>query len=392
MSNNEVLIVIPARWSSKRLPGKPLQKIADKYLLEWVIEIALKVKNATGVVVATDNHKIAELASKYKVEVIITSPYHKNGTERLIEVALQRPADFYVNLQGDEPLINPNDIELLIEKLILIKSGIVTLSHNISSEEALDSSRVKLVCNCKEDAILFSRNIIPFGASTYKQHVGIYGFCKSSLDTISSLSETYLEKVEGLEQLRWIESGLKIKVINSSNKSIGVDTKKDAEEVERILKLSKIKVIFSDVDGVLTDGKIWYGKNGEELKGFNSKDGLAIKLLMSKGIEVCLVSARDSLPLRKRIQDLGIKYFSLGQQDKVMACKEILSKLAFDNKNAAFIGDDILDINPMNYCGWSFAVSDAVEPVIKNSKTVLSGKGGTGIMREVYEILDKLAN
>ena len=389
MSTKEVLIVIPARWSSRRLPGKPLFKIANKCLIEWVIEIALKVKNASGVVVATDNDQIAKVASKYAVEVMLTSPHHQNGTERLIEVASKRSADFYINLQGDEPLVNPNDIELMIEKLILIKTGIVTLSHKISADEAEDSSRVKLVCNGEDEAILFSRNKIPFGASIYQQHVGIYGFCKSSLEAISNLSETYLEKIESLEQLRWIESGFKINVVNSANRSIGVDTKKDVDAVESILKLSNIKVLFSDVDGVLTDGTIWYGKEGEELKAFNSKDGLALKLLMSKGIEVCLVSARDSLPLRKRIKDLGIKYFVLGQPDKVIACKQILAKLAIDKQNAAYIGDDNLDIKAMNYCGWSFAVSDAVDPVIKVSKTVLSKKGGKGVIREVFDILDK---
>ena len=140
----------------------------------------------------------------------------------------------------------------------------------------------------------------------------------------------------------------------------------------------------------MTDGTIWYSKEGEELKGFNSKDGLAIKLLMSKGIEVCLISARDSLPLRRRIKELGLKYFVLGQPDKVLGCKKILEQLTLDKENAAYIGDDILDIQAMNLCGWSFAVSDSVKSVIETAKTVLSSAGGKGAIREVFEILNEI--
>ena len=392
MTKRKVLIVIPARWSSTRLPGKPLRIIAGKYLIDWVIDIALKVRNADGVVVATDNDDIAKIASRSNVDVLLTSEDHKNGTERLIEVSLKRSADFYINLQGDEPLVNPLDVESLIDKLQILESGIVTLAHNINIDDAIDKSRVKLICNSNNEAIYFSRSKIPYGASTYLQHVGIYGFCKDSLRTISNLSESYLEKVESLEQLRWIESGLKINVICTDSQSIGVDTLTDIGNVEKIIRLRNLKILFSDVDGVLTDGTIWYGKDGEEIKGFNSKDGLAIKLLLSRGIEVCLISARDSLPLKKRVKDLGLKYCLLGQPDKALGCRQILDKLCIEKEFAAYIGDDNLDIPAMNYCGWSFAVSDAVRPVIEAANTVLSSNGGKGAIREVLELVDKVSN
>ena len=389
MTRTKVLIVIPSRWSSRRLPGKPLIKIAGKYLLEWVIEVALKVRNADGIVVATDNDQIAEFASKFKVDVLLTSSEHQNGTERLIEVSKKKSADFYVNLQGDEPLINPYDVELLIDNLRELGSGIVTLAHKINSVEAKDYSRVKIIYNSNKEAIYFSRKKIPYGAEIYLQHIGIYGFCKKNLSIISNLSASYLEEVENLEQLRWIESGLKINVITTESKSIGVDTLDDVAAVEESIKLTNLKVIFSDVDGVLTDGKIWYGKNGEELKGFNSKDGLAIKHLQSKGIEFCLISARDSGPLRKRIEDLGLRHFVLGQSDKILGCKKILEKLNIKKDYAAYIGDDNLDIEAMNYCGWSFTVSDAVTPVIDTAKTVLTSAGGQGVIREVLDYINK---
>ena len=151
--------------------------------------------------------------------------------------------------------------------------------------------------------------------------------------------------------------------------------------------LKKIKILFSDVDGILTDGKIWYGNEGEELKGFHSRDGLAIKLLMKNGIEFALISARDSKPLRRRAKDLGIKYFIFGQEDKVAGCKQILSDLKIDKSNAAYIGDDNIDIPAMDYCGMSFTVSDAVDPVLIKANITLNSKGGEGAIREIADLI-----
>ena len=219
------------------------------------------------------------------------------------------------------------------------------------------------------------------------QHIGIYGFTKKSLKLIESFSETNLEKLESLEQLRWLENNLKIGVFYTQNKSLGVDTFDDLKKVEKILMLKKIKILFSDVDGILTDGKIWYGNEGEELKGFHSRDGLAIKLLMKNGIEFALISARDSKPLRRRAKDLGIKYCIFGQEDKVTGCKEVLSDLNIDKSKAAYIGDDNIDIPAMDYCGMSFTVSDAVKPVLDKADIILKSKGGEGAIREVAELI-----
>ena len=295
----KTFIVIPARYGSQRLPGKPLRLINGKPLITLVIEQALKVKNCNGIIVATDNEFIADVASRSNVEVIMTSESCKNGTERLIKVSEKFDADYFINLQGDEPLIDPFDIEILIESLKKNNDDIVTMYHQIDKQDAEDNSRVKLITNSLSEVLYFSRTLIPFGAKVFSQHIGIYGFSRESLYKIKNLKESTLEKFESLEQLRWLENGLKIKALPTNNISIGVDEEPDITKVENILNMRKIKVLFSDVDGILTDGTIWYGKNGEELKGFNSRDGLAIKLLISNGIDVCLISARDSEPLRR---------------------------------------------------------------------------------------------
>ncbi len=385
--SKDISIVIPARMGSTRLPGKPLKIIAGKPLIYWVIKAAQSVGNINEVILASDHEEIIKVGSELGIKSILTSTFHKSGTERLIEVSKKVRSDFFINLQGDEPLIEPHDIEYLIENLTKSNFDIVTLAHKINCEQAKDPSRVKVICNYKNEAIYFSRNIIPYGAQSFLQHVGIYGFTKKSLDLIDSLAETSLENLESLEQLRWLENNLKIGVFNSKNEVIGVDTIEDLKKVERILMLKKIKILFSDVDGILTDGKIWYGNEGEELKGFHSRDGLAIKLLMKQGIQFALISARDSKPLRKRAKDLGIKYCILGQEDKVAGCIQVLSDLNIDRSNAAYIGDDNIDIPAMEYCGMSFTVSDAVKPVIGKANIVLNSKGGEGAIREVADLV-----
>lgn len=387
MPEKNVSIVIPARMASTRLPGKPLKLIAGKPLIYWVIEAALKVKNIKKVIVATDHQEIFNVASNLNVKPIMTSSSHKSGTERLLEVAEKEESDYFINLQGDEPLINPNDVEYLIKNLLDSDTDIVTLAHKIGAKEASDKSKVKVICNYKSEAIYFSRNIIPYGEADYLQHIGIYGFSKRSLELMKGFNETKLEKLESLEQLRWIENDLKIKVILTENKVIGVDTLLDLKEVEKILKLKKIKVLFSDVDGILTDGKIWYGKQGEELKSFHSRDGLAIKLLMKKGIQFGLISARDSEPLRRRAKDLGIKNFIFGMEDKVEGCKRLLADLNITKEEAAYIGDDNIDIPAMNYCGMSFTVLDAVKPVLETAEIVLNCKGGEGAIRVISDLI-----
>ncbi|MDM7958648.1 MAG: 3-deoxy-manno-octulosonate cytidylyltransferase [Synechococcus sp. WH 8007] len=390
MTAGDCLIVIPARYGSTRLPGKPLIPLAGKPLIAWVVEAALQAEQATGVVVATDHPEIAEAARSAGAEALLTSASHRNGTERLLEVAAQRPAAAYINLQGDEPLINPQDVDCLISALDTGMADVLSLCHGISAAQAQESSRVKVARSEQGQALYFSRSPIPHGAARYFQHLGIYGFQTQALDRIRQLAPTALEQQEQLEQLRWLEAGLRIELLESSTPSLGVDTPADLEEVSRVLQLRQIRGVLCDVDGVLTDGRLWYGPEGEELKAFHVRDGLAIKQLISSGIAVALVSGRDSLALRRRMADLGIEHAVLGQPDKAAGCRQMAADLGLELEALAYVGDDSPDLAGMALCGWSFAVADAPAAVQVAARSVLSSRGGNGAIHEVAQFLLEL--
>ena len=387
MGAADCLIVIPARWGSQRLPGKPLHLLAGEPMIGWVVKAALKVRNARGVVVATDHPEIAAAAREAGAIAVLTGTELRNGTERLLAVINQHPAQSYVNLQSDEPLIAPSDIEELIHALEHSKADVVSLRHAINAHQAEEASRVKVVCNSDRKALYFSRSPIPHGAEQFWQHVGVYGFQASALERIRGLSPTALEEQESLEQLRWLEAGLCIEILESKQSSLGVDTAAEAQHVDQILRLRQIKVLICDVDGVLTDGRLWYSSEGEELKAFHARDGLAIKLLIKQGIQVALVSGRDSKALQSRIADLGIKHACLGEADKAKACAELQHTLNLSSKQMAYVGDDTLDLPGMAVCGWSFAVADAPLTVKQSARQVLQTRGGYGAIREITEIL-----
>jgi len=387
MASGDCLIVIPARYGSTRLPGKPLLHLAGKPLIAWVVEAALQAQKASGVVVATDHPEIAEVAQAAGAQVALTSSALRNGTERLLAITDDFPASYYLNLQGDEPLVNPADLDRLISALQSNTADLLSLCHPISADQAQEPSRVKVARGENSCALYFSRSPIPHGASCFEQHVGVYGFSAQALAAIRQLQPTALEQLEQLEQLRWLEAGLRIDLLESSAPSLGVDTPADLEEVSRVLQLRQIKGLLCDVDGVLTDGRLWYGPEGEELKAFHVRDGLAIKQLISSGIAVALVSGRESPALRRRMAELGIQHAVLGQADKASACRQMAAELGVDLEACAYVGDDSLDLPGMALCGWSFAVADAPEVVQSAAGSVLNTRGGEGAIREVAQML-----
>ncbi|MFT5725423.1 MAG: 3-deoxy-manno-octulosonate cytidylyltransferase (CMP-KDO synthetase) [Bacteroidia bacterium] len=250
----QTLIVIPARYDSERFPGKPLEKIDGVTLIERVYEKCLQT-NAEDVIVATDDQRIFDHVQGFDGNVCLTSSSHNNGTERIIE-AVERLMDAgeeyecVINVQGDEPLIDPKDINKLIEVFEDDDTDIATLVKKISDVSELSNPNVvKAVLTDFEegvaDALYFSRTAIPhlqessdnpLSATTYYKHVGTYGFSVEVLLSLATVPESPLEKAEKLEQLRWLQNHYVVSAIETENDSIGVDTPADIKTVENILK------------------------------------------------------------------------------------------------------------------------------------------------------------
>jgi len=245
---NKAVGIIPARWSSTRFPGKPLHLIAGKPLLRRVLERCKKAKSLDSVIIATDDMRIAEAAFEWGAEVALTSTNHCSGTDRIAEVARKaKEFEFVVNIQGDEPLIEPRLIDRLVEKLRSDRAiQIVTAAHPFeSAEDAQSPHQVKVVTDIAGNALYFSRAPIPFhqkDRSVSLRHQGIYGFRRNALLQFVKWKPTPLERAESLEQLRALENGVKVHVLITAKGSPGIDTPADAKALEKKLARAGRKV------------------------------------------------------------------------------------------------------------------------------------------------------
>jgi 3-deoxy-manno-octulosonate cytidylyltransferase (CMP-KDO synthetase) len=234
--------IIPARWNSTRFHGKPLHLIAGKPLLKHVWERCLRAKSLDLVVIATDDMRIASAAFEWGAEVALTSPRHRTGTDRAAEVARKTKQFAYViNVQGDEPLIDPRLIDKVVEKLQSDrKVGIVTAAHPFKDPaDAFSSHQVKVVLDLCGNALYFSRAAIPAprddGRSLFLRHQGVYGFRRETLLQFVRWKPSPLERAESLEQLRALENGVKVHVLVTATGSPGIDTPEDATALEQKL-------------------------------------------------------------------------------------------------------------------------------------------------------------
>ena len=397
---DSVAIIIPARYASSRFPGKPLADILGKPMIQHVYEKANSVENAT-VIVATDDQRILSVVTDFGGKGVMTRLDHASGTDRLVEVMNKVDADLYINLQGDEPLVRHKDLELLINAMEADKSiEVGTLYHTINANQAKDPNTVKVVTSHSGRACYFSRSPIPFirdkdAKVSYKQHIGVYAYRKSILKRYTQLDKSSIETTEQLEQLRLLDSDVDIYAFEVMETGPGVDTPEDLEAVVAILKgeeldnekslLSNIELVITDVDGVLTDGGIYYDENGECIKRFHVRDGLGIKLLQQAGVKVAVLSGRDSKSLRKRISDLGIDIFNLGVKNKEVACKDIIEQAGTTKVNTVYIGDDTIDLPAFISCGVAVTVADAPEYIKSKCDLVMETKGGFGALRELAD-------
>ncbi|MFJ4433632.1 3-deoxy-manno-octulosonate cytidylyltransferase [Pseudomonas sp. NPDC089395] len=400
-TEQRVAIVIPARYGSTRLPGKPLADIAGKPMIQHVYERALQVANAHAVVIATDDERVAQAVHRFGGECVMTSADHPSGTDRLAEVMAKIDADIYINLQGDEPLVRPADIDLLAEGMLIDASvNVGTLCHQIDALEAVNPNTVKVVLAANGNALYFSRSPIPFPrekeSATYLKHVGVYAYRRKVLAEYAGIPQPMMENAEKLEQLRLLAAGYCIRAFQVEATGPGVDTPECLEQVRAIISgkaavskptLADVRLVITDVDGVLTDGGIYYDATGECLKRFHVRDGMGMRLLEENGVRVAVLSGRDSTTLRKRVADLGISLCQFGVKDKLAACEQLMTEAGVNKAQTACIGDDSIDLPAFAACGISFAVADAPVYVSKAATYTLNSAGGTGAFREVADAI-----
>jgi 3-deoxy-manno-octulosonate cytidylyltransferase (CMP-KDO synthetase) len=234
------IAVIPARMGSTRLPRKMLLEIEGKPLIGIVYQAVRSSPLLADVIVATDSEEIAETCRRNGWNARMTSPKHRNGTERVHEISKAIPADIYVNVQGDEPLVRAEQIAKLLELMRDPDQQVGTLMTRAADIDVPNPSAVKVVTDLKGRALYFSRAIIPFDRDgskpRYFKHLGIYAYRKDALERFVALPESELEKAERLEQLRFLENGVAIYVAETPHDSIGVDTEEDLQRVLGILR------------------------------------------------------------------------------------------------------------------------------------------------------------
>jgi len=271
-----VIAIVPSRLLSTRLPNKLLLPIAGKPLILWTIEQTKKARNISRVIVATDSEEIYRVVQANGGEAVMTSADHQSGSDRIAEVAETLPADsIIVNVQGDEPLISPATIEKAVE--VILKNDLIQMAttcepiHDI--KDVLSSDVVKVITDKEDFALYFSRSPIPFPRdavkkygslesalrednnllSIYRKHTGLYVYRREFLLRYTKMPQTNLEKTEMLEQLRALENGARIKVVEVAETSIGVDTPEDFERIEKIIEAHKIiyrKAVAEDAPAV----------------------------------------------------------------------------------------------------------------------------------------------
>ena len=243
-----IVSVIPARYNSSRFPGKPLADICGKPMIWWVYHQVKKTSRISDVIVATDDERIAETCSQYNMNYVMTSSNHETSTQRLFEVAQKVEADYYVCINGDEPLIEPTVIEAILpteDELVhqddyYVANLMTTMKNPV---EVVDNTNIKVVVDKDNYALYMSRNAIPYPRSSlnfeYKKHLGVLIYNLNALKFFSETPKNTLEKIEDINELRFMENGIKLKMIEVNANTLSVDTPKDLEKVVSMLKTQR---------------------------------------------------------------------------------------------------------------------------------------------------------
>jgi len=242
----KIIGIIPARYKSTRLEGKPLADIDGKPMIQHVYERASKSKKLDDLLVATDDQRIIDAVNKFGGKAVLTSEKHPSGSDRVAEVAKKLDADIVVNIQGDEPFINPEMIDEVVEPFENKSLLMATLMHEVLDESDFENPNVvKVVVDREGFALYFSRSLIPYPRNRIDfhvyEHIGLYSYRKDFLLKLTKLPPTPLERIESLEQLRALENGYKIKVILTRKEYIplSIDTEEDLKKAREYIKKSK---------------------------------------------------------------------------------------------------------------------------------------------------------
>jgi 3-deoxy-manno-octulosonate cytidylyltransferase (CMP-KDO synthetase) len=236
----KVIAVIPARLGSTRLPRKMLREIGGRPLVTWVYQAVRACGRLDDAMVATDSQEILAACQTHACKAVMTSDKHRSGTERVHEISQTVQADVYINVQGDEPMVRPEQIDTIIELMMRDEAKVGTLMTPARAEDVQNPNAVKVVTDVNGKALYFSRATIPHDRDgthpKYFKHLGIYAYRKPELDRFVSLPESSLERAERLEQLRFLENGISIYAAETPFDSIGVDTEEDLQRVQALLK------------------------------------------------------------------------------------------------------------------------------------------------------------
>jgi 3-deoxy-manno-octulosonate cytidylyltransferase (CMP-KDO synthetase) len=245
MNSVKIVAVIPARYASTRLPGKPLVPLAGKPMIQRVYERAKRAARVSRVIVATDDERIVKAVEVFGGEARMTRSDHRTGTERVAEVAAREEGDVFVNVQGDEPLLDPVAVDTAIASLLEEPSAAIsTVATPIKTPaDIMDPNVVKTVLDFDGNALYFSRAPIPWVRDTtskvqlrHLKHLGLYVFQREALLEYPTLPRGELERIEQLEQLRWLENGWKIRVAEVEHDAVSVDVPEDVARVEKLLR------------------------------------------------------------------------------------------------------------------------------------------------------------
>ena len=225
----KIIAIIPARWSSTILPGKPLSDINGKPMIQWVYE-AVKKSNVSEVIVATDDERIKQTVLGFGGKAVMTSEHHATGTDRVLEAydLFKDQYDFVINVQGDEPMINHDDIDRIIMCLKKSPNNIATLVGPLTNEQLTDRNTVKAYID-HDQVKMFTRSPLYAPQIFFKRHIGIYGFSNRTIEKIVSLQQTENELAENLEQIRWADNGIGFSFALTQGQYKGIDTQKDLE-------------------------------------------------------------------------------------------------------------------------------------------------------------------